>query len=774
MTSQSNPKTRNSKIKKWLLSGILSLFLFINFIPLTTIAADPTTPPPVDSVNTLIEENITSESLQDNLVWLETIRSGLNFLIWPIIFLIGQLLDNSILFGSGMEERLREIWMVVRNLVNIIFVVVLVGVALYNVLGLGDDNGNYSIKSILPKIIIGIIAVNFSFLAMKVLLDGVNVMTSAVFSLPRQLNVQLDYTKETEEKICQNIGTTSSANSIARSHAQSAGIPITSTDTYSTIRTKINGSTQSDADKEGLIAKINQEISKQLCDNYTTLSELGREYLSEYNHNNAAFAMAIQTSGLLQMSEVDANSLTTGKLVMNTMISIIIYIIYMLSFVALFIVLLGRLVILWIAVAFSPILLLAMAVPVIREKVSFLGDATSKIIQNAIAPITIGVAMTIGILMLDALGSARFLANESGTPTAGIPVAGLGSLQEILISVCTIAVIWIAVFGAAKNTIAGGIVESIKNGALGIAKWTMVKPLAQLPILPTGIKDAQGNPVKASFGELAGVLRDGTRANIIPYDNKLSNMMGLNNLAQDIKGLTSQKANSPADIYMALSQDRIRQEIRGGSQATADALREYRDRNRPAFEQLKATDKPLFDKIDRFITGSEADRKSRGTEIDLLVQQGADQAKLKKSISKTDQVANRPISSRNPNASDRNLENYSNQLNTAINNRNESEISASLTALLQEMGVNSGDNLQNIRRLIDDSIGASKVSGIRNFNTLLQRAISAQPAAPTPTPPTTPPPTTASVTPEPNENDTQIADASPQDTTPPPDETNIA
>ena len=140
------------------------------------------------------------------------IQGFINRFIWPVLVMIGGLLDNSLLFGNGMEERLRAIWVPIRNLVNILFVIILVGIALYNVLGIGDDSDNYSLKAILPKILIGIIAVNFSFLGIKVFLDAINVLTVSIFSLPSQVSVGLDKVlnsenpkdKEVIKKFCEN------------------------------------------------------------------------------------------------------------------------------------------------------------------------------------------------------------------------------------------------------------------------------------------------------------------------------------------------------------------------------------------------------------------------------------------------------------------------------------------------------------------------------------------------------------------------------------------
>ena len=76
-----------------------------------------------------------------------------------------------------MEERLLLIWVNVRNIVNILFVFILLAIAFYNVVGAGD---NYHIKRT-PKFIIALIAVNFTYIAAKVVLT-VSILCQLRFS----------------------------------------------------------------------------------------------------------------------------------------------------------------------------------------------------------------------------------------------------------------------------------------------------------------------------------------------------------------------------------------------------------------------------------------------------------------------------------------------------------------------------------------------------------------------------------------------------------------
>ncbi|PIX79837.1 hypothetical protein COZ35_02530, partial [Candidatus Peregrinibacteria bacterium CG_4_10_14_3_um_filter_44_21] len=127
-----------------------------------------------------------SDELDKALLKLQqTINVGFGLVhatFWPILLMIGSLMDNDLIFGPGIGERLREIWVIMRNIVNIAFVFLLLVVAFYNVTGLGGE-GNFALKTVLPKFVLALVAVNFSFLACKIILDAANVVSMAVYDI---------------------------------------------------------------------------------------------------------------------------------------------------------------------------------------------------------------------------------------------------------------------------------------------------------------------------------------------------------------------------------------------------------------------------------------------------------------------------------------------------------------------------------------------------------------------------------------------------------------
>lgn len=467
------------------------------------------------------------ESTVKIISFLIGLQNLMNRLIWPILMMIGGLMDNSLLFGNGMEERLREIWIPIRNIVNILFVIALVGIALYNVLGIGDENSNYSIKAILPKIIIGIIVVNFSFLGIKVFLDGINVLTTAIFALPNQVGAEIvldpsnPSDQDTIRKTCrlrEGLSTSKKINKeefekqreldtlrkIAGSNEFKAFFEGKITKLTAQEINQLAGTNLDDAQFTSFKARYAESMKKVLCEAYVDeednvtkmrLTSQGELFLKRWNSKSAPLAMAIGLGKIVFYDEIDTRSLASlDKVVINAALSFILYLLYLASFVALFIVLLGRLVVMWLAIALSPILLLGIAVPAVKEKLGGFGEITNTFVQNAIAPLGIGLALSIGWIMLKALQGLNSLGGDqiSFSAAQGIPVVGLTTLQDLLVGVGTIAVIWLGVFAAASKSIAAPVTEMIKGGLSRAGSWVGTLPFKHAPVFHIDLPNVKG------------------------------------------------------------------------------------------------------------------------------------------------------------------------------------------------------------------------------------------------------------------------------------------
>lgn len=403
----------------------------------------------------------------------------LNYLLWPILFMIGGLMDNSLIFGPGVEDRLFLIWSQIRNLINLLFAVALIGVAIYNVLGLSRD-GNYALKTFLPSMVVTLVLVNFSFFGVRLALDVANVATTAVFALPNAVEQSFseDRVLKIESAICNN----SSLQGVT-----------TSTDPRVT---DIQNATQAVS-----------QVTSQLC-NGGILSENGRAQFTSLDKNNVGLVMAIsfnRIADILDPSELTTSNPSFINLAVNLGIVLVLQIVYLSAFFALFAVLVARIIAMWIVTIASPLLVLKLGMS--KAKLPGMGfldsfDFENMFIKHATAPIKIGLAMSIGYMMLDVFQTV-------GSPSVYFPLgddftnvfSGVGTINELFISIAAIAIVWKVSFEAADGTFAESITNKYKNWAEGIGRSVRGLVIQKTPILPLANGDGE-KPKALSLGQI--------------------------------------------------------------------------------------------------------------------------------------------------------------------------------------------------------------------------------------------------------------------------------
>jgi len=470
------------------------------------------------------------EEIQKVVSKLLLLEQWLNKLIWPVFMMIGGLLNNELIFTNGMDQRLYDIWVQIRNIVNIVFVMVLVGIALYSVLGISSENSQYSIKTILPKLIVGIIAVNFSFLGIKVILDATTVVTTAIFAIPNQTlgtlqdmkvvdSSNTDVVTELCKKMYGSDGTVDDFNEkindlMYKNFAATKPGVLNQRAKAADIKAAI------EADKEGnLKAEFTdyQKANKPICEvknKKLVLTTNGEDFLSKFRSNNAALAMAINMGGILFIDR--STGLGTGSDIMQLAIGIVfsfaLNVVYMFAFLTLFLVLIARLVVVWISLAFSPIIVLGMTVPGM-EKIDMFKKIQDSFVKHVTAPIVIAITMTIGWVMLSALSSlgletASAPGSVMGMAVPGIPLPGLETMQSLIAAICTAAVVWMGATSAAEGTYVDGVVKSVGGVLTKAGKFIGRAPFMYAPILPIQLKDREGNTRNASLSEAFGGTED--------------------------------------------------------------------------------------------------------------------------------------------------------------------------------------------------------------------------------------------------------------------------
>ncbi len=422
-------------------------------------------------------------------------------LLYPMVMIASALMDNNILLGPEMEASILEIWVQIRNWVNIIFVLVLVGIALYNVMGIAGDGSNYALKAILPKIVIGLVAINFSFLAGKVMIDSVGVLTEAVYALPTSFTNWDGYKDDLEKRLCR----TTYANE-------------------ETGRLEDNGENSKAVKDASVMSVIFCESDGATTDPMLTgeFNNAGSLYFSHFGEHNATASIMINM-GLINDADMVALQADSGvdalsEMALHALFGVFMFLLFGFAYAALIVVLIARLIILWICLALSPLIVLFFVFPDLANAGGGEVDLKDKFFKHLFVPLVIGVVFSIGFTMLSvlydsnsgswmtALGGdgAKFgkftnlnMSSDDVAEMQAMFGTNVSDFQSLLIAIGAVLIIWIGVFAAADQTVASSFTSSIKSAGEGIGKFAAKLPLYMTTIPIPGTEDKA--PLMSAF-----------------------------------------------------------------------------------------------------------------------------------------------------------------------------------------------------------------------------------------------------------------------------------
>ncbi len=474
-------------------------------------------PQPTTDVNKIIEQ-VGQLSTWVNYIF----NPAINF----ITFKIGALLSNDYIFAGTMGTMLQSIWRVNRNIVNIVFVLVLLYLALKYIFG--SEEGGTDLKKVLPMFALMLIAVNFSWLASKVVLDAASVATQIVFSLPTAvkgvvgdeiLNNQLTpctignngNTKGScfppkiltvpDAKYTVNLNDATECNGIDALYKGDNPAPTEhSTSTTPDSATTTDASTPDVIDRAHPFKGINIFCWKTID-------------LADYNQNNASYFLSYSMARVQRLTQ--ASTSDAFKLSIGVIFSILIQVVYLVAFASLFIAMILRIAILWFFVAFSPILVLAMFLKEHVKEISLDEKILSleTFSQWAFAPAKLGAIWAVGFMMItmgQTLGENFFSkANTIGAEpgqmlNVGALFMGMDNLQEFMWLLMTIGIIWVGTFAVLMKLEIGKEIFAKINSAGTHAAELIGKSPIYAPIMP--IYDSKGGVHMGSASELMGQM----------------------------------------------------------------------------------------------------------------------------------------------------------------------------------------------------------------------------------------------------------------------------
>jgi len=400
------------------------------FVPCVVFAASQTSDP-------------ASETLKGFTQILSFVVNIFTFLALVFLNFIGKLMDPELLIGDTAMESIRPMWVIIRNITNIGFVVVLIFLSASNLVSSLGMDGNWTIKDKLPKIILSLVAINFSLLGFRVVIDAVNVGTTALLSLSSSV-LEAKGTNNAQE-LMQKVYFDKKSGRMCE---QAGGNCISLQEYFNSIFCN------SEKDK----TKAKGESS---CLFVIDFSSYEPEPSNEAS--NLFLAFGTQFTQLHQLPRL-AETVEGQKwddVISNTLFSSIMALMYIVSIVALGAVLLVRVVVLWMAMVFSPFLVAASIMGVGA------GDIGKKIMTTLIVPIKVAAVFGVSFIMITTMvNPGGGYDSETGQWLfLGGTLANFDSVSAVLWQVATLIVFWVAIFDAMRGTWADKAVDYISKGA---------------------------------------------------------------------------------------------------------------------------------------------------------------------------------------------------------------------------------------------------------------------------------------------------------------------
>lgn len=438
---------------------------------------------------------------------LSLIVNLITFFIMLMINYMGDLFGVDMITGDTPMQVIRPMWVVIRNITNIIFIGILVFLVFSNLFGIN----NWSVKEKLPKVIIALVAINFSLLAFKVALDVVNVGTVTLLSIPQNMmqnkgigSIQeimtQGYTQEGEK--CNDLTETT----------KNGGVPW---DNFT------DGVAQKFATKQAeypnkftgkeKCTPFYARMNKLLCDNtfdrgtaqskdsclfYIDPMKIDTSHANSMASHNLMAAFAVYFFRIEQLPALAGKIQSWDGVVMNVLFSTIMALAIIVALLAVFAVMLVRVVFMWIAMVFSPIFIAAGIMGVSGGS----GDLTNQFVTHLIVPIKVAAVFAVTYIMMSAMVefSTSNMQNEYLVMGPALSLFGMG-ISGLLWQIATIGIFWKTAFWALDGTAAKGAVDFIKGGAESLAgvvgRWATV----DRPIFP----GKNGDPNKVSLRSIA-------------------------------------------------------------------------------------------------------------------------------------------------------------------------------------------------------------------------------------------------------------------------------
>lgn len=412
------------------------------------------------------------------LVFVSSITTVLQALLFIILWILQFLLSSQWFLDENMLGALNSIWVLSRDIMNIIFALMLIGVAFYTIITAKKE----FVSSKIVNFVLAVILVNFSWFFPRVIIDVANIMTATVYSIPNMLPANFQCSTPPEKP----------------GDAPGKCAVLTDAMLFPKDETKL---TYCPGGKDSATCSCSLGI---VCYKMTTYEDALTNLPTAHVMLNGLAVNFVRLQTLIKIplspgpgpAGAGLAAAAGGKGIPTQMIVAIftvflVQVFLILPLVALGVGLLMRILVLWITIAFMPFAFLGFVINDRKLGTGVFGMEDyiwKNFIDAAFLPVQVAIPITIGLTMLSAVSKVT-------PPTGGLEfdqpiIFGVSSWWALLWMAAAVGIIWTGAFAAlSKNNFTKGASEKIKGfgSQIGgaVAKAPLLMPLP-LPGLPKG------------------------------------------------------------------------------------------------------------------------------------------------------------------------------------------------------------------------------------------------------------------------------------------------
>lgn len=429
--------------------------------------------------NTVTSSGSLGDVLKDVMTKVAAINTFMHVLLLLSLQFVGYFLQADFFNDPAMTSALFTIWQLCRNIMNIIFALMLIGVSFYVIISAKTD----LIKDKIVQFVIAVVLVNMSWFFPRVIIDVANVLTATIFDVPNLLPTASAGCNSFDEngnsvpcKVITAIllfGDTESdeARDFCRENGAGAA-GSTSCPCVDEIECHVEKNYE-DALSSGEMTPAHAMING-LSVSFAKLAQL------------AKIPTTIAGRGPMGASQSVKISM---QIALSIMMAFLVQITLVLPLLGLAIGLFIRIVIIWVTTAFMPFVFIGYVVngKLGTDVFGFETDIWKEFINAAFLPAVVGIPMTIGFIMLNTV--AQIPEPPGMVFEMTVPILnGVKSWWALIWMFAAIGIIWTGTFAAlGKSKFIGKITDKIRSSgehlAGGIARLPLLTPIP-LPGMP--------------------------------------------------------------------------------------------------------------------------------------------------------------------------------------------------------------------------------------------------------------------------------------------------